>query len=417
MKSALVFGYAPAVTDEFTPITFASSSGGFANYAASAGAGYQFQGAATFTNVVVGAVPTTLLTANVAAGNVVRAAPTGLLGVNVADWASSLDTPQMEQTVTAAGLTTYRYPGGSTADDYHFNTAGNVPNTISEFAQFIQAVDGTGFVTVDYGSGSPQEAAAELAYLQGSPNDQTPIGNGIQWNDSAGQWQNVNWRTVGYWASLRAAAPLATDDGLNFLRIDHPAPFSSIKEWEIGNEEYGFWETDHHGTAGPGGVSTGASHDPATYAAFAKTFAGLAQTILNDAGLPSISIGIDSEDPTGGADNNWTKNVLADGLSIGFVPNFISDHLYAQARGDQNDTFLLNSTVTSRKPLLNWSTRDDAYQALLQSTLGSQAAGVQVMATEFNSVYAQPGKQSTSLVNGLFIAQSLGSLLESGYAG
>jgi hypothetical protein len=39
------------------------------------------------------------------------------------------------------------------------------------------------------------------------------------------------------------------------------------------------------------------------------------------------------------------------------------------------------------------------------------------MATEFNSVYTNPGKQSTSLVNGLFIADSIGSLLGSGYTG
>ena len=39
------------------------------------------------------------------------------------------------------------------------------------------------------------------------------------------------------------------------------------------------------------------------------------------------------------------------------------------------------------------------------------------MATEFNSVYTNPGKQSTSLVNGLFVANSIGSLLDSGYVG
>ena len=39
-------------------------------------------------------------------------------------------------------------------------------------------------VTVDYGSGSPQEAAAELAYLEGSPTDTTSLGTGIEWNDS-----------------------------------------------------------------------------------------------------------------------------------------------------------------------------------------------------------------------------------------
>ena len=55
--------------------------------------------------------------------------------------------------------------------------------------------------------------------------------------------------------------------------------------------------------------------------------------------------------------------------------------------------------------------------ALLQQTLGSLASGVKVLATEFNSADSSPGKESTSLVNGLFIADSIGSLLESGYSG
>ena len=83
------------------------------------------------------------------------------------------------------------------------------------------------------------------------------------------------------------------------MRINHPAPFTNIKYWEVGNEEYGSWEIDHHGTAGPGGVSTGAQHDPATYVAFAEQFATLATEITSTAGLPAISIGIDSGDPTG----------------------------------------------------------------------------------------------------------------------
>ena len=41
------------------------------------------------------------------------------------------------------------------------------------------------------------------------------------------------------------------------------------------------------------------------------------------------------------------------------------------------------------------------------------------MATEYNSVPVRTnsGKQSTSLVNGLFIAESIGSLMETGYSG
>ena len=323
--------------------------------------------------------------------------------------------------VTAAGLDIYRFPGGSASDDFHFNVANNWDDsgatTITQFVQAVTAVGGTGLVTLDYGSGSPQEAAAELAYLDGSPADTTSIGSGIEWNDGAGQWQTVNWGTVGYWAGLRGASPLAQDDGLNFLRIDHPAPFTDIKYWEVGNEEYGSWEVDHHGTAGPGGVSTGAQHDPATYAAFAKQFAALAGEIQTTAGLPQISIGIDSGDPTGASDDDWTKNVLADGLADGFVPGFISDHSYMQAPGEESDSFLLDDTVSDSGSVLDWTTRYADYQTVLQQTLGSQASSVQVMATEYNSVYTNPGKQSTSLVNGLFVADSLGSLLDSGYSG
>ncbi len=40
-----------------------------------------------------------------------------------------------------------------------------------------------------------------------------------------------------------------------------------------------------------------------------------------------------------------------------------------------------------------------------------------MLATEFNSVYSNPGKQTTSLVNGLWLADSLGALLETPYDG
>ena len=363
------------------------------------------------------------MTSTINANANVGPATTNLLGINLdySDNQLGTEAAETQQLVTAAGLDLYRFPGGSASDDFHFNVADNngdsTANTIAQYAQFVSAAGGTGIVTLDYGSGSPQEAAAELAYLQGSPSDTTSIGTGLEWNDSTGQWQSVNWGTVGYWASLRAASPLATDDGLNFLRIDHPAPFTDVKYWEVGNEQYGNWELDHHGTPGPGGVSTGAQNDPATYAAFAAQFATLATEITSTAGLPAISIGIDSEDPTGASDNDWTKNVLTDGLSLGFVPGFISDHSYVQAPGTENDSTLLNDTVSDAGSILDWSTRYADYESLLQQTLSSQASSVAVIATEFNSVYADPGKQSTSLVNGLFIADSIGSLLESGYAG
>ena len=444
LKADVVNGYSPATTDTFTPIEFASKSGTFASDTMPSGSGYQFDAAVSFTNVMISAAPTAALTATVNASTSLHAVATNLLGVNTAYWDSDAATTQTQTMMTAAGLDIYRFPGGAAADAFHFNMATNWSDsgaiTIPQFVQFVTSVGGTGMITVDYGSGSPQEAAAELAYVDGSPTDTTSIGSGIEWIGGAwssssdewvgGSWQTVDWKTVGYWASLRGASPLATDDGLNFMRIAHPAAFTDIKYWEIGNEEYGgnaewgYWEIDHHGTTGPNG-STGATHDPATYATFAAQFAALASEIQTTAGQPQISIGIDSGDPTGTSNSdmvaNWTKNVLADGavLTPAFIPGFISDHSYMQAAGTESDSFLLDDTVSlsGSSNLLNWSTRCSDYQTVLQQTLASQASSVQIMATEYNSVSTDPGKQSASLVNGLFVAESLGGLLESGYSG
>jgi hypothetical protein len=196
-----------------------------------------------------------LAVVSVNAGQVVRPVDTQLLGVNLTWWDSNLNTSQTQKMVQNAGLTMFRFPGGSSSDDFHFNAPPtyNGEGTDTSMASFISSVNGVGLATIDYGSGSPQEAAAFLAYLNAPVGNTTPIGNGQEWNDSTNAWQTVNWQNAGYWASLRASAPLAHDDGLNFLRLDHPTPIG-IHYWEVGNEEYGSWEIDHHT----------AQHDPAT---------------------------------------------------------------------------------------------------------------------------------------------------------
>jgi hypothetical protein len=349
-----------------------------------------------------------LATVTVNAGQVVRAVDTNLLGVNLVNWDSDLNTAQTTQMVQAAGLTEFRFPGGSASDDFHFNTPAsyNGQGTDSSMASFIGSVNGQAIITLDYGSGSPQEAAAMLAYFNGSTTNTTVIGTGPEWSDSANTWQTVNWQTAGYWASLRAAAPLAKDDGLNFLRMSHPAPFG-FHDWEVGNEEYGSWEVDHHA----------AEHDPTTYVAFAKQFQTYAASIST-----GISIGIDAGGPT--SDNNWVGNVLTQSVSQGLTIGFLSDHNYVQAPGSESDSTLLLDTVSN--PNVNadpsspddWALRASGYESLLTKDLGSAAAkNVELLATEFNSVYSNPGKQTTSLVNGLFVADSLGSLLETPYNG
>ena len=198
------------------------------------------------------------------------------------------------------------------------------------------------------------------------------------------------------------ASPLAANDGLNFMRIDHPAPFSTIDDYEVGNEEYGSWEPDYHTSP----------HNAATYAQFSATFYNYAQEITQTAGLPMISIGLGSDDPS----LSWTKTVMADEINDGMSASsmFISDHSYAQTAGSENDSFLLNDTVTDPSSVLDWTTRYDDYEV---DAAAAGAGQVAVIATEWNSVATDPGKQSVSLVNGLYTAESVGSLLESGYSG
>jgi hypothetical protein len=315
--------------------------------------------------------------------------------------------------VQEAGLNFFRFPGGSSSDEYHFNDppSYNGRGTAATFANFIASVGGQGVVTLNYGTGSPQVAAAWLAYLNAGPADPTPIGLGQQWNNTTNTWVQKDWRTAGYWAGLRAANPLPQNDGLNFLRVGRPQPFG-LHYFEIGNEQYGSWEVDRHGQGGDPGLP----HDPATYVAFAKRFADYAAQID-----PTISVGIN----TGavGTDNDWTARVLRAGLAIGFVPGFLSDHLYMQGPGGENDAYLLRNTVSnpsgqSSTDPHHWGLRAAGYRNLLNRTLGAaRAADVELLATEYNSVYSDPGKQTTSLVNGLFTADSIGALLQTEYNG
>jgi hypothetical protein len=182
------------------------------------------------------------------------------MGVDVAAYDGNLTNDADIPLLNNAGIIVLRYPGASYADKYHWSThtvtptKGN-PNDkaylangtdFGHFALFLDRFGGTAVITVNYGSnlqsngpGEPKEAAAWVAYANGNPQDPREIGK-----DSVGN----DWKTVGYWASLRAGQPLANDDGFNFLRIGHVPPLN-IMVWEVGNEVYsnGYYQRDRKG--------------------------------------------------------------------------------------------------------------------------------------------------------------------------
>jgi hypothetical protein len=72
-------------------------------------------------------------------------------------------------------------------------------------------------------------------------------------------------------------------------------------------------------------------------------------------------------------------------------------------------------TATGFGGPINWVGRAAAYRTMFQQDLGTAAAGVQLLNTEFNSVSYNPSNQTTSLVNGLFAADAIGGLLQTEY--
>jgi alpha-L-arabinofuranosidase len=289
------------------------------------------------------------------------------LGVNFPAWDDALPTATAITDIEAAGLTTMRFNGGEPADTTHFNQQYSGSETITQFAELVQSTGTSGLVSVDYGSGSPQEDAAEVAWLLGSPSSTVVIGSGPEWNGSS--WVTVNWGTVGQWATLRATS------GSSFLNADHPAPFSTITEFEVGNEEYGSWEPDHHASA----------HNAATYAQFTATFTTLAKQID-----PSVLVGIGSDDPS----QSWITTVMDDEIADGAYPGFISDHDYG-----------LDANFVSR------------YAAFEADATAAHAGTVPVIATEFNSYATNPPASTLTITQALYVDNALGQLLESGYDG
>ncbi|MFC1418030.1 cellulose binding domain-containing protein [Streptacidiphilus cavernicola] len=142
----------------------------------------------------------------------VLSGPLDPLGVNTASWDSNFVDPAIATDLSAANIGLIRYPGGSWADQYAWQSnsvAGAVQPV--DYAQFSSQVDkvtnGQKLVTVNYGSDTPQSAAAWVAQAKA---------------------------TAGQGATL----------------------------WEIGNEEYGSWETDNHA----------APHTAASYASNALPY-------------------------------------------------------------------------------------------------------------------------------------------------
>src|ERR1051326_6434016 len=223
---------------------------------------------------------------SVDAAQTVRTIDRRHFGVNAAVWDAVFDTTTTISLLTEMGDQSLRFPGGSLSDDYHWQSNTTGSNTwqwatsFDHFAHVATTVVAQVFVTANYGSGTATEAA--------------------DWG-----------------------------------RYPDPPKGSWFPYLEVGNENYGSWETD---------LNT-RPHDPFTYANRFRDYSGQMKGADPAARVGVVVVtGEDSyanytDHPainprTGQTHNGWTPVLLATLQSLGVTPDFVIYHRYAQAPGD-----------------------------------------------------------------------------------
>jgi alpha-L-arabinofuranosidase len=262
----------------------------------------------------------------------------GIFGINAALWDGDLLSARGAKTQTADYVKRVnhgiiRYPGGLRADDDHWKEILDNKDWMVDTDEFLEWLKKTGanaMFTVNFGSGTAEEAAAWVKHT------------------------NVTKK-------------------------------ANIKYWEIGNEVYGNWHPYYEKYGKDGGD---------IYGKRAREFI-LAMKKVD----PTIKVAV-----LGVLEGEWNEKVLkhtadvADGIIV---------HHYPQHFGEENDFALLSSPQTL----------DKIYERLHQVVKKhskNKDKQLEIWLTEWNSVDFNPGVQTLSIVNGLFVADYLGMLAQVG---
>lgn len=351
--------------------------------------------AATFAvpaMVLLGSLPATAVPAHPAAaaadpvavsvdtGSTLATVPSTAVGLNASTYDADLTDAAVPGLVKDAGVGLMRFPGGTSSDSYDWKTNTDVLSGLpqaTDFDQFMSVANQAGaqpMITVNYGTGdtvgatrSPQETGAQVAA-----------------------------------------------DWVKYANVDHDY---HVKYWEIGNEVYGndtynaYWEPDEHCGAIPPTTQPD-SCGPAEYAKVAAQYIAAMKAVD-----PTIEVGVVLTAPGNwpdgvtapGSPQPWNQTVLSD---LGSKPDFADVHWYPQNP----------SNVTPPGPTDAGLLTENARIPSMTSTLRSQFAqyagssDVPVMLTETNSVSSNPGKQSLSQVNALYLIQDYATWIQSGVA-
>jgi len=158
----------------------------------------------------------------------------------------------------------------------------------------------------------------------------------------------------------------------------------NVPYWTVGNEVYGSWEYDLHESP----------HDPTTYSEAVRT--GYYPAVKK--ADPNAKLGVVVDLPS---DTAWNDVVLRKAQPF----DFVELHYYPEYNKD-SDQELLGPAIDSFA--------SDLAGLRAQMNAAHVAKSVPIYLGEFNNDAGNEGKQSVSIVNGLFLGQMLGSLMNAG---
>jgi hypothetical protein len=157
-----------------------------------------------------------------------------------------------------------------------------------------------------------------------------------------------------------------------------------VAYWTVGNEVYGSWEYDLHKRA----------HDPTTYSDAVRT--GYYPAVKHADSKAKLGVVVDLP-----SDTAWNDVVLKQAQPF----DFVELHYYPEYNVD-SDKELLGPDVD------NFAT--DLTGLRTEMNAAGLAKSVPIYFGEFNNDAGLEGKQSVSIVNGLYLGQMLGTILNAG---
>ena len=343
--------------------------------------------------LIAGAIPDVITgTIRIDASGIVTPIDSRLRGTNLPTWLgpNSFSSATFRARTIAAGVTVVRMPGGSWSNGYNWLDCENSiapcdwASRPTDFINFLRATGSEGMWTVNV-TGTAQEAAAVVAFFNSRVTDTTPIGPDIR---------GTNWYTAGHWAQLRA------DHG-------NPGPFK-ITLWEVGNEVYG-------GKPSTGGAQCAAwgwedvwTCDGTEYVNGIPGRDGyLAFRSAMRAVDPTIRVGaVGVPDPSSW--DNWGNEVI---LAAGSDLDFYVVHQYAYFNPPPTYAAAL------AEPQTTWRNMMAGLNAAFDTYAGGRRAPIVVNEYNLISAWDQDNNQlMTRAVNALFIADTLGQIIQNGFA-